>query len=165
MPALWLILAGCAEQPTPLDCEQRDEVTTPVEGDWRIAFEEMNFDDCDMEKWILDDEPGPMEVSVRGNGDLIVGHGQGDETCSLQDGVFTCSRRQSVDNTPAEDYNLNAVILLEISAAGVFQSDTCLAMDLDIDATCSGSDCWLVELATASFPCEMSVHLEAEAAR
>ena len=51
----------------------------------------------------------------------------------------------------------------EVGNFSIFEDIDRLFMQTDIQADCEGSDCWMVELATASFPCEMTVVLDAEA--
>ena len=159
------LLTACeGEQPVPIACEQVEDEIAPMEGTWQIATEMMSFDDCDMGDWVVDEDHGQMEVTLTGRDEVSIVYSSGTEYCDLaDDGSFTCEPRQDVDTTPADKYNLDAQILLDIVTTGSFPTESCLEMNLDIQAACEGDDCWLVELVTKPMPCPMGVLLEAEA--
>jgi hypothetical protein len=135
----------------------------PTEGEWTTLDEYLPLDACNMADWVSDGPGGTLILRTTEEAGLEISHGHGTEECSFDESGFECLTRESEDTTAQDDYGLDALILLELSAGGVFDGRDLLEMQTEIVATCTGDDCWMVELATAEFPCEMQVVLEAEA--
>ena len=143
--------------------EEEPDGFAPIEGDWVKLDEYLPLDECNMGDWVSDGPGGLLVLSRVGTDGLDIAHDHGTETCTFDESGFECRARQTEDTTAEEDYGLDALILLELAASGVFDGRDSLQMQTHIVANCAGDDCWMVELATAEFPCEMEVHLEAEA--
>jgi hypothetical protein len=116
-----------------------------------------------MQDWVIDGPGDQLILDVVGDGDLEIFDSRGVLSCSYDELGFDCDTRTLEDHTASTDYGLSAIIVLQTNASGVFDGSERLAMETDIVADCSGSDCWLVEVATASFPCEMQVWTSADA--
>ena len=141
------------EEPTPF---------SPTEGEWTKLEEYLPLDDCNMADWVSDGPGGTITVAITGEKGMSIQHGHGAETCVFDEEGFECSGRATEDTTAQDEYGLDALVLLDLQAQGLFESEDFLEMQTDIVARCEGEDCWLVELATAAFPCEMQVVLRAE---
>ena len=143
--------------------EPQEERFEPVSGSWNKVNEYLPLDDCDMAEWVSDGPGGTIQLNVLGDDMLEIQHGHGNEDCTFTEAGFNCNQRWKHDTTPQEDYGLDATIILNLKATGSFYGDAAMEMETEIDVDCEGPACWLVSLSTASFPCEMTVILEAEA--
>jgi hypothetical protein len=148
------------EDEEPIEIPSGDD---PIEGSWTTVEELMTLDQCNMQDWVIDGPGDQLILDVVGDGELEIFDSRGMLSCSYDELGFDCDTRTLEDRTASTDYGLSAIIVLQTAASGVFDGTEHLAMETDIVADCSGSDCWLVELATASFPCEMQVWTSAEA--
>jgi hypothetical protein len=134
-----------------------------IEGAWTTVDELMTEDHCNMEDYVLAGTGQQLILDVVGEGALELTDSRGVNYCTYDEISFDCDSRVIEDHTPSTDFGLSAVILLDTAAYGTFEADDRMYMQTDIVANCSGSDCWMVELATASFPCEMRHWVAAEA--
>jgi hypothetical protein len=145
------------------DDEPDDEEFQPVDGAWVTLSEAMPMDGCSMEDWVVNDPGQPIDVSVVSDSDFEILDARVNLQCVYDETGFDCLPSTFVDTTPSEDFGLNATLVLNLETYGEFDGPDLLTMHTEITASCSGTDCWLVALATASFPCEMSLITEAEA--
>jgi hypothetical protein len=135
----------------------------PLEGPWEIVGESMRWDDCNMEEWVINGVSNPMQLVVLADGQFSLTHGKGTDLCDLEEQTYSCEVRNVLDTTPEEDYGLDAVLTLEMTASGGFEGPEQLTLNTDVLVTCEGDACWLVELTTAFMPCTMGVETQAQA--
>jgi len=145
------------------DDEPDIEEFQPVDGAWVTLSEAMPMDGCSMEDWVVNDPGQPIDISVVSVSDFEIIDARVNLQCVYDETGFDCLPSTFVDTTPSDDFGLNATLVLNLETYGEFDGPDLLTMHTEINATCSGTDCWLVALATASFPCEMSLITEAEA--
>lgn len=138
-------------------------VFAPISGDWLTTSEEMLQDNCKMTDYVSDGPGDTFSVSTPTDGIVEIHHGLGFEDCVLTGQDFECAVWSLEDTTPQDDFGLNATITIDVMTTGIFPSEEDIEMDSMLRATCSGSDCWLVELSTASMPCTMELFMVAEA--
>jgi hypothetical protein len=148
----------------PADPEDPEpSVFAPVAGDWLTTEEEMLQDNCKMTDYVSDGPGDTFSVSTPTDGRVEIHHGLGFEDCVLTDQAFECAVWSLEDTTPQDEYGLNATITIDVMTSGSFPSEEDIEMDSMLRANCSGPDCWLVELTTASMPCTMELFMVAEA--
>jgi hypothetical protein len=145
------------------DPEPDPAIFAPIAGDWLTVVEEMLVDDCKMADWVSDGPGDSFLVNTPEEGRVDIEHGLGLERCTLTDTNFECDMWSLQDETARDEYGLNATITIDVMTSGVFPSEEEIEMNAQLRATCSGPDCWLVELTTASMPCMMELLIEAEA--
>ncbi len=154
----------------PVDPEEDDPADTAPEpsftadeGDWVTVTETMLHDDCQMADYVTDGPGGVVEVLGAGIEEFSITHTRGTELCvAADDGSFECDTRSRVDSTPRQKYGMDADLVMDITPSGAFYDDENMVWESYIDVECMGSGCWLVTLATSSFPCSMSIRVEAE---
>ena len=123
----------------------------------------MTQDACNMEDWVLDGIGDQIILDVVADGELELTDSRGTADCIYDEDGFDCDPRAIEDRTPETDFGLSAIIELQTHTWGTFDGAEYLIMETAIVADCAGSDCWLVEMATADFPCEMKTWKAAEA--
>jgi hypothetical protein len=136
---------------------------TPTEGQWTTTDEYLPVDACNMGDWVSDGPGGTIEIYTTGEDSLEIIHEKGTYDCVFDEVGFECLSIESEDTTAQDEYSLDALIVLELTAMGSFNGKDSLEMLTEIVATCEGDQCWLVELATAAFPCGMQLLKEIEA--
>ena len=146
----------------PDDEPQSDEFQ-PIDGAWVTLSEAMPMDGCSMEDWVVNDPGQPIDVAVVSDSNFEIIDARVNLQCEYDETGFDCLPSTFTDTTPNEEYGLDATLVLNLETYGEFDGPDLLTMHTEITANCSGSDCWLVAIATASFPCEMSLITEAEA--
>lgn len=146
----------------PDDALPSDEFQ-PIDGAWVTLSETMPIDGCSMEDWVVNDPGQPIDVAVTSDSYFEIVDERVNLQCDYDETGFDCLPSTFTDTTPTEDFGLDATIVLNLETFGEFDGPDLLTMHTDITATCSGSQCWLVALATSSFPCEMNLITEAEA--
>lgn len=145
------------------DAEAPSEEFQPTNGAWVTVTETMPMDGCSMEDWVLNSPGDPIDVEVVSDSDFEIVDSRVNLQCEYDEWGFDCMPSLFTDTTTQEDFGLNATLVLNLETWGDFDGPGALTMHTDISASCSGPDCWLVALATSSFPCEMSLITEAEA--
>jgi len=145
------------------DDEPPSDEFQPNDGAWVTLSEAMPLDGCSMEDWVVNDPGQPIDVSVVSDSDFEIIDARVNLQCVYDETGFDCLPSTFTDTTPSEEFGLNATLVLQLETFGEFDGPDLLTMHTEITANCSGSDCWLVALATSSFPCEMSLITEAEA--
>lgn len=135
-----------------------------LDSDWQITDQYLTEDGCNMADWIDSREEGSL--TVRGSADAFsITHNRGAETCGLTGAdTYLCDERYDEDTTVADDFGLDALLLLTLTAEGEMLEDE-LMMETTITADCEGRDCWLVELTTGRMPCDSLLMVEAERSR
>ena len=133
-----------------------------VSGTWVTVDEYLPNDGCQMADWVSDGPGGEIELVQDGPDKFTITHDRGDEYCTFNaDKSFQCEPYQRDDSTP-QDYSLDAVLDMTLTSSGLLPSPEQLIWDTAIQVECVGDGCWAVELATSSFPCDMTVHVEAQ---
>lgn len=145
------------------DNELPSDEFQPTDGAWVTLSEAMPLDGCSMEDWVVNDPGQSIDVTVASESDFEIIDARVNLQCEYDETGFDCLPSTFTDTTPSEDFGLNATLVLSLETYGDFDGPDLLTMHTEITANCSGMDCWLVSLATASFPCEMSLITEAEA--
>lgn len=155
------------EEPEPQEDDTPDpppeEGFVPTDGIWLTVGEQMTADGCSMESWVLDGPGKTITINVLDEAELQLVGDYAPVLCSYDSNGFDCDSNTAEDNTPRDEYSLNAVIELELDTTADFDGPDYFEMRTNITADCSGSDCWMVEMATASFPCQMQVVTDVEA--
>jgi len=150
-----------------IDDEPDDELPSdefqPIDGAWVTLSETMPIDGCSMEDWVVNDPGQSIDVAVTSESNFEIVDDRVNLQCDYDETGFDCLPSTFTDTTPSEDFGLDATIVLNLETFGEFDGPDVLTMHTDITATCSGSECWLVALATSSFPCQMNLITEAEA--
>jgi hypothetical protein len=152
-----------ADPEAPEAPEDPDPVFQPIEGAWEIIGEQMRWDDCNMQEWVIGDTTNPMQLVMLADGRFSLSHGEGTDICDLAEQAYTCVVRTTLDTTPEEDYGLDAVLNLEMTPSGTFEGSDRLILNTDVLVSCEGDACWLVELSTSAMPCTMGVETVAQA--
>lgn len=147
----------------PEEPQEIPEGDAEIEGAWITVDEFMTEDHCNMEDYVLRGTGQMWILDVVDEGEFELTDGRGVNHCTYDETSFDCDSREMEDHTPSTDYGLSATIVLRTTGYGSFEDTDTLFMQTDIQADCEGSDCWMVELATASFPCEMRLWVAAEA--
>jgi len=117
-------------------------------------------DDCGLAEFVTQGEIG--NVMVLGPGTdadrFVLEHsdGSGDNCLFVDEADFDCLSRQDEDESAAA---LGATVVLDIHSSGDFQDADTMALWIDVEATCEGAGCWLVEAATGEFPCALVLDL------
>jgi len=145
--------------------EPEDDRFWPLEGSWFLVNVEMTLDDCNMGDRVIIDVNPAASLVVADDRSFTFNNHFGIDQCQLdvEGAPFICDTRQMRDETPRTDYGLDATILLDVRPSGEFYDEADLHVDADLTATCTGSQCGLVSLFTSSFPCEMTLTLDASA--
>lgn len=141
-----------------------DDGPVRLDSDWQIIDQYLTEDGCNMADWLESREDGTL--ALRGDADAFtITHNRGEETCGLTDTqTYLCEERQDEDTTVVDDFGLDALLLLTLTAEGDLSGEE-LVMETTIRTNCEGGDCWLVELTTGSMPCDSVLMVEAELAR
>ena len=155
--------ASTTEQTNDPEPEPEPLAFAPLAGEWLTVVEEMVQDDCKMADWVSDGPGDSFGVANPSEGKVDIEHGLGMERCTLTDREFECETWSLEDETARDEYGLNATIVIDVLTTGVFPAEDSIEMNAKLRASCSGPDCWLVELTTASMPCIMELAIEAEA--
>jgi hypothetical protein len=140
-----------------------EEGFLPVAGAWITTDEGMLVDECAMESWVLDGAGKTLMLDVIDAEELEIQGQYEPLECSYDSNGFDCAPSATEDTTAQDEYSLDALIVLSLQTSGDFDGPDFFEMWTNITANCTGSDCWLVELATANFPCEMAVWTNVEA--
>jgi len=169
-----VLAAGCSSDTDAADGVDTDIGETaddgpfyPETGRWDITDQFVAEDGCS-------GMGGYAEMGMGGAFDL---ESSGDEafvrvvdgesvSCDLDDRGFLCERSQSTSEIPLY-FGLDATIHIDGASDGAFTDARALVEDSDVEITCTGPDCAMVEeyvMYGATFPCTMSVHTEAELA-
>jgi len=151
------------------DDDQDDPVDDrfwPVEGNWDIFELNFSLDDCGLGDLVTGDVDSAATLFLTSGRRFDVNHHFGSDDCELDPtgATFDCRSRVIVDTTARDDYGLDADILLDFFITGNFADEHNMFLQADVEATCAGPSCGLVEFATGTrFPCDMVLDLDASA--
>jgi hypothetical protein len=142
----------------------------PADGHWTIQSKDVTLDPCEVASKLERGQAGST-YSINNTGELgfdiqygtdsQTGTGGEIQSCTIdEEGLsFTCDPI-SYGEDLQEEHNLNAVILIDLRAEGVFTDENDMLLANDVDLNCTGDDCWLVEFAfKAQFPCQLGTEV------
>lgn len=146
----------------------------PLGGDWVIVTAQLTLDECGLEGFMDRGQPGSifqLENTASAAFDLTFG-GDAEQTsgggevlpCTLAGNTLSYECGSSLSERDLNDeFGLDAVLPVELSAWGEFSSETVGSLTTQVDLTCVGSNCTLVGLLLGtSFPCTMVNSTEVE---
>ena len=136
----------------------------PAEGTWVVEVADMSHDDCGLSNEMDRGEPGATMLLNSLDGSefqLKFENSDSPVSCNLVDETgFDCEITNEEDTT-AQDYGLDALLLVEVFTSGNFGSDTWMDMSSEVQINCTGPDCATVEIFLGtSFPCAMQLDSE-----
>jgi len=146
----------------------------PLGGDWVIVTAQLTLDECGLEGFMDRGQPGSvfqLANTASSTFDLTFG-GDKNQTsgggevlpCSLigSSRAYECGSSLS-ERDLTDEFGLDAVLPVEMSAWGEFTSETIGSLTTQVDLSCVGSNCTLVGLLLGtSFPCTMVNSTEVE---
>jgi len=146
----------------------------PKAGDWVITAAELTLDECELEGFMDRGQPGSIfelantadltfDLTFGGDEEQTSGGGEV-LPCLLDDTTLSYECGSSLSERDLNDeFGLDAIIPVEMSAWGSFTSETVGLLTTRVDLTCQGNNCGLVQLLLGtSFPCSMINETEVE---
>jgi hypothetical protein len=170
---------GDDDDDLPSDDDDDDDDDTPVffvpkAGDWVITTAEITLDECELEGFMDRGQPGSifelantadLSFDLTFGGDEEQTSGGGEVLpCLLDETTLSYECGSSLSERDLNDeFGLDAIIPVEMSAWGSFSSETVGLLTTRVDLTCQGNNCGLVQLLLGtSFPCSMVNETEVE---
>ena len=118
-----------------------DGIYDVSEGQWLVTGREFTEDPCGVQDFVTRGRPGTLFDLVPSTEQQFRIEKDGDpDLCSLDGHEFDCARRDGIDTTP-NDFDLDAVILLDLKTMGAFYDNGTMHMVTDVGMECSGPDC------------------------
>lgn len=139
------------------------DAPSPVVGNG--MYDTSNFtvdsDPCMLENFqdVSEFLPAVLQISQSTSTSFQMGEPGGDsQQCTLSADNYTCTRFESVEETP-----VGADLIIDTGLSGTVLSAGALDGVLDLSITCDGGGCTLLELGGLTFPCAFGASFDLDA--
>ena len=127
----------------------------PVEGIWSTGAFTVGSDPCGLTNFEDPDNfiPDALTVSAVSASGFTLDDGSGPVSCGYTAPDFACTPTTTErDAAPG----LDAVLTLDTALSGEVRGESSIDGAVDIEVTCDGGSCFLLELAGLAFPCTLT---------
>lgn len=153
-----LALMACGDKTDDTSTEEGGEETTSIEpqdGSWTMTALETTEDTCGMEEGdtgSADNDSDPLTLTNNADGTFSLAIDEDITfTCSLSGSDFTCDPVVMSE----EDAEMNMTFNQTFNLSGMFSSNTALDANVDIEMSCEGEGCAMLEQFGMTMPCNM----------
>ena len=136
----------------------------PLEGDWSVLSSSVDADPCGLSTFQDPTSSVPSTMSIAHTGGLgftITTPDADPSTCEMDAFDFSCS--ETSFSQSLSDFGLSGSLDFVSALSGTLDSsEAAFDGQTDMEVSCSGSDCYLLEFVGLAFPCALSIGMEVE---